>query len=558
MVSPSGRYVLTFNGEVYDHLRLRESLNRVWHGHSDTETVAALCDELGVPAAVKHLSGMMALAVWDREEQVLWLARDRFGKKPLAWSRLPDGIAFASELTALRCVPGLQTNLDRSALSSMLKQMAVPDDRSILQDTHKVPAGTILRFDGPETPPVSTRLWDLQAEARKARSSGAGQPTDLAALEQEVSRAVESRLLSDVPLGAFLSGGIDSSLVVAMMREVREDVRTFTIGFEESDLDEAPHARAIAEHLGTDHTERYVRPEDALHAIDDLARVYDEPFADSSQLPTLLLCREARQHVTVALSGDGGDELFAGYDRHAVARKLQWAGRTLPGPLGRGAAALIRAVPPSLWGNHKVGHQAGRVAQFLSGRGDLYARILAVWPDAAKAVHGGTISGGPSLPDLPRSLLAKIMLADTEHYLRDDILVKVDRAAMSVGLEVRCPLLDPGVFEAAWRLPDHAKMKGGAGKLPLRALLRPRVPEALLSRPKQGFAMPVSQWLRGPLESWAADLLDADRLRRQGILRPEPVRALWDAHVQGRRDHHAALWNLLMFQAWYDRWGDSL
>lgn len=560
MHSPTGRYVLTFNGEVYDHLRHRTDLRVDWRGHSDTETIAALCDAHGVEATVQRLSGMMALAVWDRDERVLWLARDRFGKKPLLWSRLPDGIAFASELTALRAVPGLRTDLDATSLRVMLERMAAPDDRSIFQDTHKVPPGTLLRFDAPNAVPDAVRLHDLHATALHARAAGRNAPPDLDALDAVLRDAVADRLLSDVPLGAFLSGGIDSSLVVALMTEVSDDVRTFTIGFEEATHDESDHARAIAEHLGTDHTERVLRPEDALHAVEDLASVYDEPFADSSQIPTLLLCREARRHVTVALSGDGGDEVFGGYTRYVHAGRLGRVRSALPGPLGRATAGLLNAVPPAVWNG--LGHvvagvnssRVQRIAALLSGRddADLYERLLTSWPDASEALVDPGHPTPVVLPPEPDSILARMMLADTNHYLRDDILVKVDRAAMSVGLEVRCPFLDPRVFEAAWRLPDDAKMRRGVGKLPLRALLGRRVPEALWDRPKQGFGMPVAQWLRGPLRSWADDLLDVDRLRRQSILRPEPVRRMWNAHVQGRRDHHAALWDLLMFQTWWD------
>ncbi len=564
MMSPSGRYVLTFNGEIYDHLRHRAALPVQWRGHADTETSAALCDAHGAEEAIRLLSGMMAIAIWDRDERVLWLARDRFGKKPLLWSRLPDGIAFASELSALRTVPGIGTDLDATGLRAMLERMAVPDDRSILQGTHKVPPGALLRFDAPDAEPVATVLHDLHADALQARAQGAskslaGHAPNLDQLENALRSAVADRQLSDVPLGAFLSGGIDSSLVVALMTEVASDVRTFTIGFEEAAHDEAPHARAVAEHLGTDHTERILGPEDALAAVHELARVYDEPFADSSQLPTLLLCREARQHVTVALSGDGGDELFGGYARYQHAAKLARLRRSLPGPLGRIAAGALDAIPPALW-NRLPGpansHRAARLAEILrtKGNSDLYDRLVTSWPNAASTLVDPGEPSPVALPAAPDSLLARMMLADTRHYLRDDILVKVDRAAMSTSLEVRCPLLDPKVFEAAWRLPDAAKMQRGVGKLPLRSLLKTRVPERLWDRPKQGFGMPVASWLRGSLQSWADELLDAQRLTRQGLLRPEPVRRMWDAHQAGRRDHHAELWNLLMFQTWWDQW----
>lgn len=559
MASPSGRYVLTFNGEAYDHLRHRAGLDAAWRGHSDTETIAALCDALGVEAAVRRLSGMLALGVWDRDERVLWLARDRFGKKPLLWSRLPDGVAFASDLSALRAVPAVATEPDPTSVRAMLERMAVPDDRSILRGTHKVPPGCLLRFAAPDAEPDVVRLHDLHESALRARAEGAAEPPDLDALDGVLRAAVADRLLSDVPLGAFLSGGIDSSLVVALMREASDDVRTYTIGFEEAAHDESRHARAVAEHLGTEHTEHVLRPEDTLRAVEDLARVYDEPFADSSQVPTLLLCRETRRHVTVALSGDGGDELFGGYARYRYAHRLHRLRSALPGPAGRAAAGLLDAVPAAVW-NRLPGPansaRAHRLADLLRSRGDadLYDRLLTSWPGAADALVDPGTPVRAGLPSEPPSLLARMMLADTRHYLRDDILVKVDRAAMSVGLEVRCPLLDPRVFEAAWRLPDHAKSRGGVGKLPLRALLARRVPAPLWDRPKQGFGMPVAEWLRGPLRSWADDLLDPERLRRQGLLHPEPVRRLWRRHQAGH-DHHAALWNLLMLQAWLDRWG---
>jgi asparagine synthase (glutamine-hydrolysing) len=553
MASASGRFVITYNGEIYNHLELRAELEAAgraptWRGGSDTETLLAAIEAWGVRGALVRAVGMWAFAVWDRELDVLTLARDRIGEKPLSYARIGPVLAFASQPSALEHVPGFAAEIDRDALADLLRFAQIPGDRGIHVGVRKLPPGTLLEVR-PDEPLADPEVyWSFLGAAR----DGVAAPLDASDAElvdlvgSAVERSVSGQLLSDVPLGAFLSGGIDSSLVVATMQRVSSaPVRTFTIGFAEDGFDEAPHARAVAAHLGTDHTELLLSAEDALALIPDLASVYDEPFADSSQLPTLLVSRLARQQVTVALSGDGGDELFAGYTRYRTAERLA----RVPRGVGLAAAALY-----ALIGQRRRSRLGRTVA---AGDWAIVRHLLSANPDGERLVIGAdpAVAAARFRSGWDRTaglggLTERSMALDAERYLADDILHKVDRAAMSVSLETRVPLLDHRLIELAWRLPSHARTRAGQGKWVLRELLARDVPPALFERPKAGFGIPVGRWLAGPLRGWAEDLLSPTTLRSDGLLDVENVRRVWDDHVSGRWDAGHELWPILMFQAW--------
>jgi asparagine synthase (glutamine-hydrolysing) len=569
MASACGRWVLTYNGEVYDHAALRRELEgrgRAFRGRSDTEVLVEAVAEWGVRGALERCNGMFALAAWDRWERVLWLARDRAGEKPLYYGWSGGVFLFGSELKALRAHPAFRGEVDPDALALFLRRKCVPAPRSIYRGVRKLPAGTVLAVRGHgEARPDA--YWDAAglAEAAAAdpfRGSEADALTELDALLRD---AVRLRMEADVPLGAFLSGGIDSSLVVALMQaQSARPVRTFTIGFREGAYDEAGHARAVARHLGTDHTELYVRPRDALELIPRLPELYDEPFADASQLPTVLVASLARRHVTVALSGDGGDELFGGYDHYRWAHRA-WRGiGWMPRPLRIRIARGLLAVPVASWdrllggrriGRRTLGARVHQLAQVLPARDarELFAWFVTDWREgAAAAVPGafpGADAGDDPWPRL-RDVRERMMFRDFAAALADDMLVKVDRATMAVSLEGRMPLLDPRVAEFAWRLPVGWKVRGREGKRPLRRLLYRYVPRALVDRPKMGFCTPVDEWLRGPLRAWAESLLDERRLREEGVFDPAPVRRRWAEHLSGAADRRFDLWSVLMFQAW--------
>jgi len=558
MQSPSGRYVLVYNGEIYNHLELRAELERggrapSWRGSSDTETLLACIEVWGVAATLPRTVGMFALAVWDREEGRITLARDRMGEKPLAWAHHRGGLLFASQPSALRAVPDFHPSIDRDALADLLRYAQVPGARTIHREVQQLLPGTLLEARvGPDgrlegAPRVDT-WWSFGEVARAGLadplSGDDGALVD--AVGDAIDASVRSQLLSDVPLGAFLSGGIDSSLIVAAMQRLSpQPVRTFTIGFAEQAFDESVHARAVAKHLGTDHTELTVTPEDALAVIPELPHIYDEPFADSSQIPTVLVSRLARSSVTVALSGDGGDELFGGYDRYLRAERLE----RIPRPVATLAGAALGL----------LGRPRQRDAMLAYGRGPATAvrRMLSWNPEADGLVLGSDPTAGHSrfsaawaATEGLGTVAARSMALDTTGYLPDDILHKVDRAAMSVSLETRVPLLDHRVVALAWRLPMHARIRSGTGKWVLRELLARHVPRELFERPKAGFTIPLGPWLRGPLRSWAEDLLSPDTLHSEGLLDVPRVRALWDDHLAGRRDAGHALWPLLMFRTW--------
>lgn len=574
MVSASGRFVLVHNGEIYNHLELRARLcsAQTWHGHSDTETVLALIERLGFVATLRELVGMFAIACWDRETHQLWLARDRMGEKPLYWTTALGGYAFASELGALRALPEGPTDIDPQALGLLLRHACVPGERSLLRGVWRLPAAHWLRLRAGRAPEQGC-YWDLAEVAARGQTAPiSGRPEDwLHAFDSEFERAVRGQLLSDVPIGAFLSGGVDSSAVVAMMQRVSPGrVRSFCIGFDAKEVNEANHARAVARHLGTAHEEWIVGEREALDLVPQLGAMFSEPFADSSQIPTHLVARLARRHVTVALSGDAGDELFAGYNRHRIAAGTWQRLRRYPLTLRKVLAHVLVGASPETWDRfaaplralgqlpshlgdklHKAAHQLLPA----SSVGALYRNLSRVEPDPLTLLHSDLRPA--VLPDswpldddfgTRFGAAEAMMLADQLGYLPDDILTKVDRCAMALGLETRAPFLDHRLVEFAWRLPPAARDAGASGKALLRHWLYRQVPRALIERPKQGFAVPLASWLRGPLRAWAEDLLEPAKLAPW--FDAQAVHQLWRAHLSGRANHHHRLWTVLMVQAW--------
>ncbi|HEX6965392.1 MAG TPA: asparagine synthase (glutamine-hydrolyzing) [Gemmatimonadaceae bacterium] len=587
MTSVSGRYVIAFNGEVYNHSRIRPELVAKgfrFRGHSDTEVMLAAIEAWGVEAAVKRFIGMFAFALWDRESTTLTLVRDRLGIKPLYYGWTRAGFVFGSELKALRAAPDFSNPIDRDALALLLRHSAIPAPYTIYKGVYKLAPGTLLQVDRE----LAASLVDVQTlsarsavywSAREVAEAGArtrftgSHEEAIAELDTLLRDAVALRMEADVPLGAFLSGGVDSSAVVALMQaQSARPVQTFSIGFDETGYDEAQHAKAVARHLGTAHTELYVTPQQARDVIPRLPQMYDEPFSDSSQIPTFLVSELARRTVTVSLSGDGGDELFAGYDRYYWTRRLWQRLAAVPYPLRRAAAASLRAAPhlwdtalerlvPLLPPTLRVKHpheKSRRVAELLmlDSPDALYARRLSHWRNSDVIVLGSR--------DLPTALTdasrrarlddatERMLYTDLVSYLPDDILTKVDRASMATSLEARVPLLDHRVVEFAWRLPLAMKIHDAQSKWVLRQVLYKYVPRELIERPKVGFGVPIEHWLRGPLRDWAEALLDESRLRREGYLDPAPIRAMWHNHVTGRVNEHYRLWDVLMFQAWLE------
>lgn len=579
MVSRSGRFVIAYNGEVYNFLQLRAELAQagaLFRGDSDTEVLLAAFEAWGVEEAVCRCAGMFAFALWDRQEQALYLVRDRMGEKPLYYGRFGQVLLFASELKALRRHQAFAGEVDAEALACFLRRGYVPGDLSIYDTVRKLPPGCFLRIPARPAPlPETVAYWSME----RAALEGVSNPfvgTDAEAmqeLELLLLQAVQGQMLSDVPLGAFLSGGVDSSLVAALMqRASSRPVKTFTVGFWEKEFNEADHAKDVAAHLGTDHTEMYVTAQDALDVVPRLPEIYDEPFADFSQIPTFCIAALARKHVTVSLSADAGDEFFLGYNSyfwvHQLWRRLGW----LPAGARQGLRAL--GLMPPKWGNAlgrlagqpMLGHRLGLLGELLPlpTPEALSAELLAHWKQpamllgerfATRSNCGGHPPEGPQLPHY----LQRMQFADAAGYLPDDILVKVDRAAMAVSLETRAPLLDHRLVEFSWRLPLAMKLKTMKGRVQgkwlLRQLLYRHVPQELIERPKMGFSVPMASWLRGPLRDWAQGLLGEGRLRREGYFRPEAVSRVWQEHQSGERDWKFLLWDLLMFQAWLETWG---
>jgi asparagine synthase (glutamine-hydrolysing) len=578
MVSASGLSVLSYNGEVYNPEELTPDLvgrGIRLRGHSDTEVILEAFEARGVLATAGRLIGMFALAWWDRRSRTLWLLRDRLGKKPLYYACFDGVVLFGSELKALMAHPACRRAIDRDALASYLRFGYFPSARSVLQGIRQLRPGTALEISAEGRmagEPVEHVYWDAcEIVARPQKSSDGRDLTD--ELECLLSDAVRRRMVADVPLGAFLSGGIDSSTVVALMqRNSARPIKTFSIGFNEPRYDEAPFAKAVAEHLGTDHTELYVEPDAALRLIPELAEWYDEPFADASQIPTLLVSHLARRHVTVALSGDGGDELFHGYPWYQFGGFLGSIADHLPLAARRGLAALLMVPSPAAWDAlarlapsarrpERLGDRAHKFAawMWLPSCDLIFREIRSLWPDPGALVIGAREHADPmwtgTLADAVPDFRDRMPLIDLLTYLPDDILTKVDRATMAVSLEGRCPILDHRVVEFALALPRRYKADDrGRTKLILKDVLARYVPRTLFERPKQGFESPIADWLRGPLRDWAEDLLNPAALRADGLFEPAPIRQRWLEHQSGRRNWQYSLWAVLMFQVWRGRW----
>lgn len=582
MLSASGRYVIAFNGEIYNHLDLRRDIETSgaapsWRGHSDTETLLAALAAWGIEAALKRCVGMFAFALWDRAQRALTLARDRLGEKPLYYGWQGDSFLFGSELKALRAHPAFAAEINRDALALFLRHNAIPAPYSIYRGIHKLLPGTFLQIHAGQTNAQPVAYWSarLVAEVGQRNLFRGSEQEATEKLERLLQHSIAGQMLADVPLGAFLSGGIDSTTVVALMQsQSSRPVKTFTIGFNEEGYNEAVHAHAVARHLGCEHTELYVMPEQAMAVIPRLPDLYDEPFADSSQIPTFLVSQLARQQVTVSLSGDGGDELFGGYNRYFWASKIWRKLGPVPHPLRAALAGVLTTLPPTAWNTAfqkldrwlpaklrytNPGDKLHKAAEILSMRSpeEIYLGLVSHWKNPKQLVPGSieplTLLTDPSqqanLPDFEH----RMMYLDTVTYLPDDILTKVDRAAMAVSLETRVPLLDHRVIEFAWTLPLDMKIRHGQGKWLLRQVLYRHVPKELIERPKMGFGVPIDAWLRGPLKEWADGLLSADRLAREGYFNPEPIRQRWQEHISGRRNWAYHIWDVLMFQAWLER-----
>ena len=574
MASATGRYVIAFNGEIYNFREVRAQLAPGhWRGHSDTEVLLAAIEKWGVEGALTRCVGMFAFAVWDSRERELVLARDRMGEKPLYYGLFEGILLVASELKAIEAWPGWHGVIDRDALEDFLRHSCIHAPRSIYRDVRKLSPATYLRIPADRVSSVlemqATRYWSLQDSVTATRGpASADEAVDQ--LDKLLTRTVSEQMLADVPVGAFLSGGVDSSAIVALMqRHAKSPIKTFSIGFHEDAYNEAHHAKAVAAHLGTDHSELYVSAAEARRVIPDLPSIYDEPFGDSSQIPTFLVARMARESVTVSLSGDGGDELFGGYNRYVWANKV-WPGMSrVPLALRRLAGAAVRAVPPAFldqaWKLLPQGMQAAQPGDKLHKLAGLsavrdgqsaYAWLVALHRDAAPLVVGvGAAIGFPMHEHWGadgRALADDMMFADACGYLPDDILTKVDRATMAVSLESRAPFLDHRVVEFAFRLPLEMKLHQKSTKWLLRQLLYRHVPQGLVDRPKMGFGVPIDVWLRGPLKAWASSLIEPQRLLREGYLRPQAVATAWKEHQSGKLNHQHFLWNVLMFQAWLE------
>jgi asparagine synthase (glutamine-hydrolysing) len=581
MLSASGRYVIVFNGEIYNFQQLRHEIEEKaghlsWHGRSDTEVMLAAFETWGVEEAVKRFIGMFAIVLWDRTERSLHLLRDRIGEKPLYYGWVGDAFLFGSELKAFQAHPAWRGEIDRDALTLYLRHNYIPAPYSIYTGIRKLLPGTILTIRTESNPrgqlPDPKPYWSLNRVVEDGMTNPFIGSEDEAVeqLDALLRDAIRQQMVADVPLGAFLSGGVDSSTIVALMQAQSErPVRTFTIGFHETAYNEAEYARAVASHLRTDHTELYVTPQDALDVIPRLPALYDEPFSDSSQIPTFLISQMTRKYVTVSLSGDAGDELFGGYNRHFLVRSLWKKIGWLPRYLRSAVAFGLTAITPARWDSFAAllpanirllytGDKMHKLAGILSLESPqiMYRQLVSHWYEPCSIIPGthepATLITDPSTwPELP-DFTYLMMFLDTLTYLPDNILVKVDRAAMGVSLETRVPFLDHRVVEFAWRLPLQFKLRDGVGKRVLRQVLYKYVPKSLIERQKQGFGIPIDSWLRGPLREWAEDLLSESRLLQEGFFNPAPIRQKWEEHLSGKRNWQYHLWDVLMFQAWLE------
>ena len=578
MASPTGRYVIVFNGEIYNFQALRQTLDAAqqsplpWRGHSDTEVMLAAFERWGIQETLRRLVGMFALAVWDRTRETLTLARDRIGEKPLYYGLKKGTLLFASELQALEVHPGFDAEISRNSLALLLKYAYVPSPHSIYEGIHKLPPGTWIELDRAAldsgTMGAPQAYWELPTSQPGSNAS----LSDAEAIDQlhELMRTtIRDQMVADVPLGAFLSGGIDSTLIVSLMQSLSaQKVKTFTIGFDNPGYNEAEHAKAVALHLGTEHTELYVSGTDALNVVPKLPDIYGEPFADSSQIPTYLVSQMARSHVTVSLSGDAGDELFGGYNRYQYLPNVWSKLSRVPGPARKLAARMIESASPNRWDSIANGlnpvtparlrvrlpgeklHKLAGVMRHDSAS-QMYDHVVSQWQNASDVVIGANLPGLASVGS--GDFASWMMRQDTLTYLPDDILAKVDRAAMAVSLETRVPFLDHRIVEFASTLPMSLKIRNGSTKWILRQLLSRYVPRELIERPKMGFGIPLHDWLRGPLRDWAESLLDPQRLASEGYFAPGPIRAVWERHLRGQGNYQQQLWPVLMFQAWLDR-----
>lgn len=575
MESASGRYAIVFNGEIYNHKEIRYSLRDQvsnWRGHSDTETLLNAIEIWGLESTLKRCEGMFALALWDHTKSILMLARDRLGEKPLYYGWQGDGVnkafLFGSELKALRKHPSFKFNISRDAINLLLRHNCIPAPYSIYKNISKLMPGTILSLSINDTEPKISEYWSLKEVAMKGFDNihNGGDTEVINGLEQVLMGSVKQQMIADVPLGAFLSGGVDSSLIIALMQQQStQPVKTFTIGFSEDSYNEAKHAMEVAKYLNTDHAELYLSHQDAINVIPKLPKIYDEPFSDSSQIPTFLVSQLARDHVTVSLSGDAGDELFGGYNRYLLTDQLWGKLSMLPVSMRRGLAGMMTTLSPEVFNNflgflpyNRVGEKIHKAASVMesSSIDELYLRLVSHWNNPESIVLNSSepitqlTSTTSNISRL--SPIQKMMLMDTLTYLSDDILTKVDRAAMGVSLETRIPFLNHNVVEYAWRMPMNFKVRNGESKWALRQILYKYIPKEMVERPKMGFGVPIDSWLRGPIREWAEELLDESRLRQEGFFNPEQIRQKWREHLSGKRNWQHQLWDVLMFQAWLE------
>lgn len=570
MMSEDGRFVIVYNGEVYNAEDLRPELLEAGYsfkGHSDTEVIVNGFSHWGVKATIEKLIGMFAIAAWDKKEKTFYLVRDRVGIKPVYWANTGKTFLFGSELKALYAHNDCPKEINRNAVASYMRHNYIPAPMTMFNGINKLMPGHILSRDLQGNQKIEA-FWSLDTIIDNKVDFTGTQSEAIDVLEDLLKDAVKRRMVSDVPLGAFLSGGIDSSTVAALMQaQSDQKVRTFSIGFEEEGYNEAKHAKAVAEHLGTDHTELYVTPAEARDVIPLLPDYYDEPFSDSSQIPTYLVSKMTRDHVTVALSGDGGDELFGGYTRYFTAQKFGQKLYSIPKPLRSLGAGMIKCLPPKTWDSifnivpeskrpTLPGDKLYKLANVMTGtKDDFYRRLISHWEQPEEIVVGATEPKGlvwdervkQRVPDF----IDRMQYLDTLTYMTDDILTKVDRASMAVSLEARVPILDHRVIELAWSLPQSMKIKNGTGKWLLRQVLYRHIPKELIERPKMGFGVPIDQWLRGPLKDWADDLLNRDN----DLLHKGPILEKWNEHLSGQRNWQYHLWDILMLQSWMDKWG---